>query len=356
MPSSLIWIALIAGWILVLFPMVSGSRRPVARTGAATEETRVLHRGGKARPVRRGPALGHLSDPEWQPSPEEEHARRFVPNVNDPKTAPVEVEMDSDTTDSEESFAAAPTEVLDAVVVGEEADAAAEPSDAEAVAEADAEVVVEEDSEAVAEDSAEASPESSAEDIVEDLAEVPAADPAPVEAVEDAADEVTAVEMDEAVDEVSAESELRDGAPVHRAGRGGFDPEADNVARAIRYRNRQRTMLGLAGLTVVSILASFIFSTLFVWGAVTFGVLLGAYLYYLRRQVRIEHQIRQRRMARLQRSRRAAVAVRRAAHTVPGEARRYGAVVLECDDEDPAFEHLPHYETVYGRQETRAAG
>lgn len=353
MPSSLIWIALIAGWILVLFPMVSGSRTPVARTGAATEETRVLHRGGKARPVRRGPALGHLSDPEWQPSPEEEHARRFVPTVNDPKTAPVEVEMDSDTTDSEESLAAVPTEALDAVVVGEEIDAAADTSAPEGDAES-AEGDAESADEVVA-DLAEDSADDSAEGIAEDLAEDPAA-PDPVETVGNAADEVTAVEVGEAVDEVSSEGRLRDGVPVHRPGRGGFDPEADNVARAIRYRNRQRTMLGLAGLTVVSILASFLFSTLFVWGAVTFGLLLGAYLYYLRRQVRIEHQIRQRRMARLQRSRRAAVAVRRAAHTVPGEARRYGAVVLECDDEDPAFEHLPHYETVYGRQETRAAG
>ena len=114
--------------------------------------------------------------------------------------------------------------------------------------------------------------------------------------------------------------------------------------------------LWLAGATAASVLAALLVSALFVWGAVIFGGLLVAYMSYLRRAVRMEAQIRARRLSRVQQSRRAAVAERRAAHTVPGEARRYGAVVLESDDEDPAFEHLPHYESVARSQETRAAG
>ena len=332
MPSSLIWIALVVGWVLVLFPMISGRRVPVSRTGAATEETRILHRGGKPRPVRRGPATGHLSDPKWQPSPEEQ-ARRAGPKTNNPKTAPVEAQMDSAGTDSDDQapaetevdaaetrrFAAGTALVLDAIVVGEEdaADAqdTADSADEDRVDEAVAEDPVAED----------AAPEDPAEAVAEDtddsiLATVPA------------------------------------DVPVQRSGRGGFDPEADAAARAVRYRNRQRTMLGLAGATVASIAGAMIFSALFVWVAVVLGLLLVGYLAYLRQQVRMEEQIRVRRMTRLQHSRREATADRRAVHTVPDAARRYGAVVLEADDEDPAFDHLPHHESAVRTHETRAAG
>ena len=121
MPSSLIWIALVAGWVLVLFPMLSGSRMPVRRTTAAAEDARVLHRGGKARPTRRGPAMGHLSDPEWQPSPEEAQASRSRPGSTDPRTAPVRAQMDSAAAgaesggDAKVTFMPAATRVLDAV-------------------------------------------------------------------------------------------------------------------------------------------------------------------------------------------------------------------------------------------------
>ncbi len=339
MPSSLIWVALVAGWILVLFPMISGSRMPVSRTGAATEETRVLHRGGNPRPVRRGPATGHLSDPEWQPSPEEEQARRFGTSPSDPKTTRVEAQMDSPATPSD-----------DDVVVGASDGAAAESQSSETVGFAssaprvlDAVVVGEE--------------EYPAEEYAADM---PAADFVVAEedvAEEDVAEEDTAEEDSDMSEEVGdIRATVPQEVPVERAGRGGFDPEADAAARAIRYRNRQRTMLGLAGLTVVSIIAALIFSSLFAWGAAVFGLLFVAYMSYMRQQVRMEQQIRERRMARLQRSRRDAVAERRAEHTVPGEARRYGAVVLETDDEDPAFEHLPHYESTVRSQETRVAG
>lgn len=365
MPSSLIWVALVAGWVLVLFPMISGSRKPVSRTGAAAEETRLLHRGGKARPVRRGPAAGHLSDPEWQPVEGEEQSRRFVPGSNDPKTTPVEAQMDSAATDSDadsvepavEPVAAktrvldavvAQTRVLDAVVVGEEDDApvAAEtpvmgaPVAETPVVEARADEAVAE--EPVAETLVGEVPEPVAEEMEHEVGDV----------IEDRAEEVGAVAAEE--DEIRASVPAE--GPVRRTGRGGFDPDADAAARAIRYRNRQRTMFGLAGATLVSIILAVVFSTLFVWGAVAFGLLLGSYMSYLRRQVRMEQQIRERRMARLQRSRRDAVAERRASATVPGEARRYGAVVLEADDEDPAFEHLPHYESTVRGHETRAAG
>ena len=324
MPSSLIWVALVAGWVLVLFPMIAGARTPVSRTGAATEDTRILHRGGKPRPVRRGPATGHLSDPGWQPTAEEEQARRVGPKSNNPKTAPVEAQMDSAGTDSDDHvsvdadvdaaenrrFTASTTVVLDAIVVGEEDSADAE-------------------------DSADPAHEDRVDEAV----------------AEDHTDEVVAEAAEDGIlATVPAE------VPVERSGRGGFDPQADAAARAIRYRNRQRTVLGLAGATVVSIAGAMIFSALFAWVAVLLGLLLVGYMAYLRQQVRMEEQIRVRRMTRLQHSRREATADRRAVHTVPDAARRYGAVVLEADDEDPAFDHLPHYESAVRTHETRAAG
>ncbi len=265
MPSSLIWVALVVGWVLVLFPMISGRRLPVSRTGAATEETRILHRGGKPRPARRGPATGHLSDPEWQPSPEEQ-ARRASPKSNDPKTAPVEAQMDSAGKDSDDHaladadvnvaparrFAAGTSVVLDAIVVGEEDAADAEFTADSAEKDRGAETVA---ADPVAEDADEHS-------VAETVAEDPVA--------EDADDSILATVPVEA--------------PVQRSGRGGFDPEADAAARAVRYRNRQRTVLGLAGATVVSIAGAMIFSALLAWVAVLLGVLLVGYMSYLRQQ------------------------------------------------------------------------
>lgn len=322
MPSSLIWVALVAGWILVLFPMVSGSRKPVSRTSAATEETRVLHRGGKPRPVRRGPAAGHLSDPQWQPSPEEQ-SRRFGASSTNPKTTRAEAQMDSAATDSDEDridgpapVVASAARVLDAVVVGEEGD-----------------------------DSAGSPPE----DVVEQTAEMNTAEM-------NSADQVSDEEPVSAEDEGPIKAVVPTDVPVPRTGRGGFDPEADAAAHAIRYRNRQRTVIGLGAATVVTLASAFMFSSMFAWAAVVFGTLFVAYMSYLRQQVRMEKQIRERRLARLKHSRRAEVAERRAEHTVPGNARRFGAVVLEADDEDPSFEHLPHYESTVRHHETRAAG
>lgn len=308
MPSSLIWVALVAGWVLVLFPMISGSRKPVSRTSAVTEETRVLHRGGKPRPVRRGPAAGHLSDPKWQPTPEQEQARRFGSSSIIPKTARVEAQMDSAATDSDDGRI---TGVLDAVVVGEENDYV---------------------------EGKQAQPEFSAS--------------AGASPVDQASDE----EPVSAEDEGPIKAVVPTDVPVLRTGRGGFDPDADAAAHAIRYRGRQRAVIGLSLATVLTIAASLMLSGIFAWGAVVFGTLLVAYMSYLRQQVRMEQQIRERRLARLKQSRRAEVAERRAENTVPGAARHYGAVVLEADDEDPSFEHLPHYTSSVRHHETRAAG
>lgn len=147
-----------------------------------------------------------------------------------------------------------------------------------------------------------------------------------------------------------------------RRGRGGFDPEADAIARAARYAFRQRAVLGSAFVILMSAALGFLATPIFWWVfAVTLAGLSG-YLFYLRRQVRIEEDIRHRRMQRLQRSR---LGVESATDPelalTPERLRRPGAVVLEVDDEDPAFDHLDHYDDRVGTEHLdvrmrRAAG
>lgn len=159
-----------------------------------------------------------------------------------------------------------------------------------------------------------------------------------------------------------------------RRGRGGYDPEADALARRVRYRFRQRTALAL----LVSALAfggfAFLATPMLWWGSAAAALLLVVYLGYLRRQVRVEEEIRRRRSARLARVRAGSarteaysqaepveappipeiVATLPEAPAVPvrdqraehehehqrARALRRRAVILDLDDEDPAFDHL----------------
>ena len=132
---------------------------------------------------------------------------------------------------------------------------------------------------------------------------------------------------------------------TYRRGRGGFDPEADAIARAARYGFRQRTVLGLVLAAIMAAALALIISSTMWWLCAAVVATLGGYLAYLRRQVQIEHEIRHRRLARLSRSR-LGVESRDDAELrlVPSRLRRPGAVVLEIDDEDPVFDHLAHHD------------
>jgi hypothetical protein len=127
-----------------------------------------------------------------------------------------------------------------------------------------------------------------------------------------------------------------------RAGRGGYDPEAAAAAQAVRYARRRRVAFTLLALTVVlAVLAGLLLPLLWIGAAIT-GLLLVTYLVYLRRQVRIEEAVRERRLARLQRARqiRPETPVRPA--VAAGAESRLAATrsVVDPDDDDPAFEHL----------------
>ncbi|GAA5161219.1 MULTISPECIES: divisome protein SepX/GlpR [Amycolatopsis] len=154
---------------------------------------------------------------------------------------------------------------------------------------------------------------------------------------------------------VEAEGERR-----YRPGRGGFDPEAAEIAARAKYAFRQRVVLALILLAVVSAGVAGFLSSLLWWGHGAIDLVLVGYLVYLRRQVRIENEIRQRRLARLHhaRTRRPAQPrrVMRDEYEVPEEPRRElvgierrpspasrlrgQAVVVDVEDEDPAFHEL----------------
>src|SRR6202011_311529 len=92
------------------------------------------------------------------------------------------------------------------------------------------------------------------------------------------------------------------------------------------------------------------------WACGTAGLVTIVYLGYLRRQTRIEEQVRRRRMQRMARSR---LGVENAAdrdYDVPSRLRRPGAVVLEIDDADPIFEHLDHVPGPINYHLPRASG
>lgn len=160
----------------------------------------------------------------------------------------------------------------------------------------------------------------------------------------------------------------------YRPGRGGYDPElAAQVARA-KYAFRQRVVLGLAVGAVVALVLAFTASSLLWWVHAALDMTVVGYLGYLRRQVRIEEEVRQRRAARLAGSR-ARVPAPEVPHEVPADvahdvaldkeepveepsaraaapspAPHATAVALDLDDEDPMFDELkPAFESRYRR-------
>jgi hypothetical protein len=146
----------------------------------------------------------------------------------------------------------------------------------------------------------------------------------------------------------------------YRPGRGGFDPEVAEIAARAKYAYRQRVVLALISLAVLIAVGAGFLVTILWWAHGAIDLVLVCYLAYLRRQVRIENEIRQRRLARLNNSR-----ARRSArrpigeHTededhdgchqqpigverrlVPPGPVQETAVVVDVDDEDPEFHEL----------------
>ena len=363
-PQSLLWISLVVLWLFVLVPMLINKRDTVRRTSDVALATRVLNGGAKSRLIKKnGPAAGHRHDPDWQPEAEvypdhfeeaEEFAeqqdaiRVFDDAVREARMgggrvrSVVVVAAMSERTVSEPDY-------LDVDVV--DMDSGALPVGGAAAfdepVQAEPELFVEPDT--VAEPAAEAS-------VAPEEPEQAAEMPEPQRAANSAARERSRGRSDEyeLIDDSSGlEEESRVAAPSLSANRQRrMDNTAAEVVSARKYRFRKRVLTVLAALLLLSAgLSAFVDSTLW-WACGAVGAVTILYLGYLRRQTRIEAQVRRRRQ---QRQARPQTFVEDAAplrksppprrpevdfDEFPTRLQRPGAVVLEIDDEDPVFEHL----------------
>ncbi|HEY2220904.1 gephyrin-like molybdotransferase receptor GlpR [Actinomycetospora sp.] len=91
----------------------------------------------------------------------------------------------------------------------------------------------------------------------------------------------------------------------YRPGRGGFDADAAAAAAHTRYAFRQRVAVGLVAVAVLSLLAALVVTPTLWWLHLATDLGLVGYLVFLRRQTRIEDEVRRRRLARLTGERRA---------------------------------------------------
>ena len=141
--------------------------------------------------------------------------------------------------------------------------------------------------------------------------------------------------------------------PREMRGRGGYGPDRVAEREAMQYRERQRMVIAFAVVTLGAIVSAFFFQP---WGIAFACGMVAAFVTYLsllRRTVREEQARHAQRAARRRRQQEedARLASKQAEPTYvepPARLRRPGgAIVLEIDDEDPAFDHLPTYDFAY---------
>ncbi|MGV0633160.1 gephyrin-like molybdotransferase receptor GlpR [Mycolicibacillus trivialis] len=293
-PQSLLWISLVVLWLFVLVPMLISKRDAVRRTSDVALATRVLTSGSSARLLKRsGPATGHNSDPHWRHDDVEE----VDLDEDDIETGAIATM--TATTGAEKDY-------LDVDVVGE-------------------------DPELPVGAAADGEPEAAADEPA-DVFETEAAD-------DDGIDGIGGVGEAEDHDDEPATVAFTAVSPSARRRR--HDSSTAAAVSARKYEFRKRVLLAMLGILMISALLAFTVASAAWWmfGATATTAVL--YLGYLRRQTRIEEQVRRRRARRMARSR---LGVENTADRdmdiVPARLRRPGAAVLEIDDEDPVFEHL----------------
>ncbi|UQE75876.1 hypothetical protein MYK68_04515 [Gordonia sp. PP30] len=331
MNSSVLWIFLIVAWLFILLPMVLRGRPEVRKTTEAVANTRVLHRGGERAAVRRRSAGRHPSNPDYVRKREEPALKRAVIEEDD---VPEETETATQAR-TDAPVDAEVTDVLDAV-------------DADEAIEADE---VDLDAEVELDDEAGADLDDEFDDDLEDLDDE-YEDDLDAEAEDDADDRID--------DEADDLDELDEPAPAARPtprelrGRGSYTPDRIAERDARRYAERRRTVTGLLAVTVLAIASCFFWQPYGYIAAATMVVLSGLYLYFLRRTALEEQQYRAQRAERLRRHAAEDERVRRqqeeaipARPAAPPRRRPGGMIVVELDDEDPAFDHLPVYDFSY---------
>jgi hypothetical protein len=354
-PQSLLWISLVVLWLFVLVPMLISKRDAVRRTSDVALATRVLNSGQSARLLRRsGPAAGHHSDPDWQPSADEhdefddEHdddrLDEHVEEADEPQHAVV--------------LAAAPRrnaepDYLDVDIVEEESAAlpvgAAEHEIADAPDEFDTGEI--DTGEVGTDDSDAPEPTYETEAVDED-----ADDGTDVEDADDGADDEYEYVPDSSGLEAEPESE-RPVDSISAARRRRYESKTAAAVSARKFQFRKRMVMSMGVALLASALLAYFVAPWAWWLCGAVGVVTVLYLGYLRRQTRIEEQVRRRRAQRVRRSR---LGVENTDDSeldvVPARLRRPGAAVLEIDDEDPIFEHLDEVAFARHFDLPRAAG
>lgn len=351
-PQSLLWISLVVLWLFVLVPMLVSKRDAVRRTSDVALSTRVLNSGQSARLLRRsGPAAGHHSDPDWRPSSDEYDEPDEEP-LDEPRRTVVLAPV---------AQGAAEPDYLDVDIVEDEAGAlpvaaAEDPRVEEPVAapQPEAEYRPEHEIDPAPTDAPE--PEAAIEPEPEPEPE-PEVQP---EAADDRSDgDGTADEYEYVPDSAGLEApedeQAADAVSAARRRRHESKTAAAVSARKFRFRKRMVTSMGVA--LLASALLAYLVAPWAWWLCGAVGAVTVLYLAYLRRQTRIEEQLRRRRAQRVRRSR---LGVENTddpeLDVVPARLRRPGAAVLEIDDEDPVFEHLDEVAFARHFDLPRAAG
>ena len=373
-PQSLLWISLVVLWLFVLVPMLINKRDTVRRTSDVALSTRVLNSGSSRLLRRRGPAAGHHHDPEWRRDAgdlDDEFGELEPEDYDEAVSQAVrEAQVRSHTravmvvTSTAESEAATEPVYLDVDVVEDSSGALPVGAGvqqalfgADPESQADAEPGVQVFAEPVPLPDAEPEPEPPT---------APEAEAGAGDRHQDAGDRDAGVPLGDEYEYVDDTSGLEESdEPVTRtvprvSRRSRWESTAAAVS-ARKYRFRKRVISVMAAVLLLTAMLSLTVGSQFWWVCGATGAVTVLYLAYLRRQTRIEEQVRRRRQQRLARSRmgEGPVADRVVSpdfDVVPSRLGRPGAAVLEIDDEDPAFDHLD--EVRYSRRYDlpRAAG
>nr|WP_064569305.1 gephyrin-like molybdotransferase receptor GlpR [Gordonia sp. LAM0048] len=408
MPNSVLWVCLVAVWLFVLVPMVIKGRPQILKSTDAARKTRLLHRGGSrattASGNRRRSSARHPHDPSWKSSrrsttatlekdadveaaddaevDEAKPSTRMRRSGDAKVEKPVAESVDDDIQVAETVLDEAEDGLVDGDETAEtgddiEAEAGVEHVDttedeADATSEAaehdddfeDVDSEYEDAEDELDDDTDHADADADYDDAEYDDAEYEdVADELDEDEYDDYArgsrhtDAPSAVDEDETAETDDAEvDEVEDSRPAARSSssrRSGRSIYSSDKERELKYRERQRVTLGLFVLVLLAIVAGFVVGMPGWVATGVLGLLLVGYLAYLRRAVKTEQQIRAQRLARAKRSARAEEERRRRAAAVPEFAaapppprlrRPGGATVLEIDDEDPVFDHIPPFQ------------
>ncbi|OLT41736.1 hypothetical protein BJF85_04815 [Saccharomonospora sp. CUA-673] len=260
MPSSLIIIGLAAAWLVVLVPMVARGRQEVVQTSDSALAGRIVRSGTRKLGRREKTVSGDANTTRED-------------QVDDVRDEYVDVEADVDDLER-------PDELDELDELDRDLDDTGYEDD-------------------VDDDRAAGDVPHAEEDDVADPRETRRGRE-PIDEVDDPRDYDDYDDYG-AYEDYGAEDEVEEAEPVarrYRPGRGGFDPEAAEIAARAKYAYRQRVVLLLLIAAVASAVVAAVLSPMVWWLHGAIDVVLIGYLGYLRRQVRIEQEIRERRMAR----------------------------------------------------------